>query len=355
MKIAIVDVAAESGGALSVLMDFLDYLLSIDDDTNEYYIFVSKTIDIKNNRFHVIQKPEIKKSWFRRLKWELIDAKKEFAKYKIDTIISLQNTGFFFRGFKQIVYFHNVLLLENKQKYSLLNKEERKFAVYTRLIAPYTIRSMKLANTIICQTHTVKDKLQVFLPNINKTVINPNVHIGDEYLNTVIFPIKGFIYPTSAVPFKKIEDIVECVKQHSGWFVDNNLQVLITLSGSENEYSKSIFNAGKDIPVIKFIGYQPRINILEYYKNYALINNSELESFPLPFKEAELIGTPIVSSSYDYVREILYRNEASFIFKSGDINGMFECMKKAYEYRVKHVGSKHLIQENTWKKVCEIL
>lgn len=64
MRIAIVDVAAESGGALSVLMDFLNYLHSIDDDKNEYYIFVSQSIEIENNKFHVVIKPEIKNHGF---------------------------------------------------------------------------------------------------------------------------------------------------------------------------------------------------------------------------------------------------------------------------------------------------
>lgn len=347
MNIAIVDVAAESGGALSVLMDFLDYLLSNDDDKNEYYIFVSKELDVNNKRFHVVQKPDIKKSWFRRLKWELIDAKKEFTKFNIDTIISLQNTGFFFSGFKQIVYFHNVLLLENKKKYSLFNREERKYALYTRLIAPYTMRSMRNANTIICQTNTVKDQLFTRLSQVDVVVIPPNVHVDECYVNTAVIPIKGFIYPTTAVPFKRIEDIVICVRDHIKWFEENNIEVLITISGNETEYAKSIFVMAKGLKPVRLIGYQTRESILNLYKDHALIINSELESYPLLFQEKNLVGGPIIAADYQYAIEITKSMNGSKLYPKRSINGMFEMMKWAYSF---DIGSKRSQQSfnNSW-------
>ena len=353
MNIAIVDVGAESGGALSVLMDFLDYLLTLENDTNEYYVFVSKAIDIKNKRFHVVQKPEIKKSWFCRLKWELVEAKKEFTGLKIDTIISLQNTGFFFSGFRQIVYFHNVLLLENKRKYSLLKKEERKYALYTRVIAPYTIGSMKKASTIISQTNTVKKQLKKKLPQSDIVVINPNVHVDKKYINTAITPIKGFIYPASAVPFKRIEEIIKCAKQNKKWFTDNKLEILVTISGNENEYAKKIADMAKGVEAIKLIGYQSRDSILDLYKDHALIINSELESYPLPFKEAELIGAPVVAAGYQYAKEILKTNSKAYIYEVCNINNMFNCISKAV-LNIKE-GKINNNTNNSWEEMIKIL
>lgn len=354
MNIAIVDVAAESGGALSVLMDFLNYLLSLDDDNNEYYIFVSKKIDLTNNRFHVILKPAIKISWFSRLKWELIEAKKEFTRLKINTIISLQNTGFFFNGFSQVVYFHNVLLLENASKYSLMKKEERKYALYTRLIAPYTMRSMKKANTIICQTNVVKEKLITQLPQADIVVIPPNVHVDECYINKAVAPIKGFIYPTTAVPFKRIEDIIICVRNHIKWFEENNIEVLITISGNETEYAKSIFVMAKGLKPVRLIGYQSRESILKLYKDHALIINSELESYPLLFQEKNLVGGPIIAADYQYAIEITKGMNGSKLYLKRNINGMFEMMKWAYSY---DIGSKRIHHNfnNSWEILRKIL
>ena len=60
MRIAVIDVAAESGGALSVLRDFLSYLVKEYNGRDEFYVFVSKEVDIKNECIHYVLKPEIR-------------------------------------------------------------------------------------------------------------------------------------------------------------------------------------------------------------------------------------------------------------------------------------------------------
>ena len=203
MRIAVIDVAAESGGALSVLRDFLSYVAGLNDKQNEYYVFVSKEVDIQNPHIHYVLKPEIKSSWVSRLKWERFKAVKELKQLRIDVVFSLQNTAFFTNKIRQIVYFHNVLLLEPKKKYSLLKKEERLYGIYTRVIAPYTLSSLRRADTIVCQTNTVRKEIQKRIPEVNTVAVNPNVYVDDEYVDTAVRPIKGFIYPTAAVPFNE--------------------------------------------------------------------------------------------------------------------------------------------------------
>lgn len=116
-----------------------------------------------------------------------------------------------------------------------------------------------------------------------------------------------------------------------------------------------MYNFAKKLGIVSFIGYQSRSTIIEYYRNYSLINNSDIESFPLPFMEAALVGTPIVSSAHDYAIEILSNNEAAFLFKTGDMNEMFKCMKKAFDFRPSHTVDCHMIKDNTWKKVFDLL
>lgn len=353
MRIAVIDVAAESGGALSVLKDFLGYLLSLENDENEYYVFVSKEIGIVKNNIHYILKPEIKKSWLNRLKWERIDAIKEFRSIGIDLIFSLQNTGFFTKDFKQIVYFHNVLLLEPRNKYSMHNKEERLYGVYTKVIAPYTIKSLKYANTIICQTNTVKQEIEKRVSGIKAVMVNPNVYVSEEYINTAVRPIKGYIYPTAAVPFKKIEEVIECVKENQEWFAQNHLEMLITINGNENKYAGMIYEMGRDISCIKYIGYQKRERILELYRDHALIINSELESFPLPFKEAELVGAPIVAVDYPYANEILSTIDDSYLYQKNNIKDFWLKLKITYESQYKRTMDRRF--PNSWATIYALL
>lgn len=352
MRIAVIDVAAESGGAMSVLRDFLSYVVREKDDQNEYYVFVSKELDIVNSHVHYILKPEIKKSWINRLRWERMSAIRELEKMRIDAVFSLQNTAFYSRKLRQIVYFHNVLLLESSKKYSLWKKEERLYGFYTRFIAPYTLHSLKNANTIICQTNTVKEMIMQRVSGKRVVVVYPNVNVEDDRFDTSMRPIRGYIYPTSAVPFKHIEEVVACVKENADWFYQKGLEVLITIDGKENQYAQTICKMGEKIACLKFIGYQKREKILDLYQNHALIINSELESFPLPFREAELIGTPIVAADYPYAEEILNNNDDASTFIKHDLNDMFSKMRLAFE-NTKHRQTIRIERHNTWAEVMK--
>jgi len=354
MRIAVIDVAAESGGALSVLNDFLYYLVSLEHDNNEYYVFVSQKLNIEKENIHYIIKPEIKRSWFSRLKWERIDAQGEFDELNIDLVFSLQNTGFYSKKIKQIVYFHNVLLLESKKKYSIWNKEQRKYAIYTKAIAPYTIASLKYADTIICQTKTICADIKNRLPDTNVVAVYPNVHVDEEYRNTANELIKGFIYPTSPVPFKRVESIIECVKEHNNWFEDNNLEMLITIKGDENAYASKLLELSRGCEAIKLIGYQTRERIMQLYQDHVLIVNSELESFPLLFLEKSIIGGAVISADYAYAIEITGKLPNVEVYKKENMEDMFEKMKWAISY-----GSNYDMdsswETNSWEKVIEII
>lgn len=353
MRIAVIDVAAENGGALSVLRDFLSYVTKLDNKKNEYYVFVSKEVDIWDPCIHYVLKPQIKKSWLNRIKWERFDAIKELKQLRIDVVFSLQNTAFFSNEIRQIVYFHNVLLLEPKGKYSLFKKEERLYGIYTRVVAPYTLNSLKMANTIVCQTNTVRKKIQKRISGVNVVAVNPNVYVDDMYVNAAVRPIKGFIYPTAAVPFKHIEEVINCARKYNSWFETNKLELLITISGKENAYAQTVYEQGKNTPNIHFIGYQPRNEILKIYRDHALIINSELESFPIPFKEAEIIGSPIVAAGYDYAAEILNDCRNARLYIPHDIDSMFSSIKETYySMDEKKIPVRN---NNTWSDIHSLL
>lgn len=95
MRVAVVDVVAENGGSLSVLMVFLNYIEKSEEATeHRWYVFTSFPLDINCRHIKNIVCKETKQSWFHKLKWENSTAKQLFEKYKIDVVFSLQNTGF---------------------------------------------------------------------------------------------------------------------------------------------------------------------------------------------------------------------------------------------------------------------
>lgn len=357
MKIAVVDVAADSGGAVSVLLDFLNFIQSDNEFCRyqEWIVYTSMPVEIATSNCQNVVIPEIKKSWVHRLYWEQTQAKKEFIEKKVDFVISLQNTAFKKGNYKQIVYFHNVLLLAEAGKYSLLKAAERKYAVYTKLIAPYTLRSLRNADYVIAQTETVKRDLLRKESKLNVAVIRPNVHIGEQYKGTAEFPIQGLIYPTSAVPFKRVEEIVECVRTNHNWFQRNEFKILITLSGEENEYAKSIKDKANGLlDVIQLIGFLKRDELLDLYKNYGLFTCSELESFSIPFIEAAFVGAPIVAAKYPYAEERIKGVNYAYLYESGDIKGLMKRLETVLKLKERK-NNRIDFSENTWEQVIPLL
>lgn len=358
MRIAVVDVAAEIGGAMSVLLDFVNYIQSEQPfcAENEWFVYTSTKIDIKDkSNINSIVVPEIKKSWFHRLYWERFTAIKDFKDRKIDIVISLQNTAFKKGSYKQITYFHNVLLLEDSHKYSLFKAEERKYSVYTKLIAPYTLRSLEGADYVIAQTNTVKNNLLKYNNDLEIIVVRPNVYIDSSYKNIFRGPLKGIVYPTSAVPFKRIEELVTCVSENYKWFVDNNLDVLVTISGKENEYTRNVIRMADGMQdVIHFIGFQERGDLLKLYNDHALFICSELESFPLPFCEAAYAGAPIVAARYPYSEEATEGNENAYLYKPGNTSEMMDCFIKLISNKATSFNGIEYV-DNSWKSIEKLI
>lgn len=357
MRIAVVDVAADSGGAVSVLLDFLNYIQSDDEfcRLNEWIVYTSMPVEVKAGNVENIVLPEIKKSWFHRLYWERFRAVKDFSKKRIDAVISLQNTAFKKGCYKQIVYFHNILLLAHPRKYSLLKATERKYAVYTKFISRYTLRSLRNADFVIAQTMTVRRELLKKSPDLNVVVVRPNIYINERYRNTAEFPVKGLVYPTSAMPFKRIEEIIECVRENQEWFTKHDFKVFITLTGEENHYAKKIKRKTEGLEdVVRLTGFLKRDMLLDLYKNYALFVCSELETVSLPLIEAAFTGTPIIAADFPYVKENTVGVNNVYLYAPGNTK---DLMGRIHEVSLlkERKNNDLLLLGDTWKDVVSLL
>lgn len=357
MRIAVVDVAADSGGALSVLQDFLYYIQSNDEfcKANEWIVYTSMPVNIKAKNVENVVFPRVKKSWLHRLYWERFRAVKEFSKKGIDVIISLQNTAFKKGYYKQIIYFHNVLLLACPRKYSLLNASERKYAIYAKYISRYTLRSLRNADFVVVQSEIVKQDLLKKEPGLNVVIVRPNIYIDEKYKYTAELPVKGLVYPTSPAPFKRIEEIVECVRTYREWFTSHDFKVFITISGEENEYAKAIKRSIDDLTaVIQLTGFLSRDSLLGLYKNNALFISSELESFPVPLIEAAFIGNPVIAANFPYVNESTNGTSNVYLYTPGMISELMDCIRKVSKLKESESGN-IFSTYNTWKDVASLV
>jgi glycosyltransferase involved in cell wall biosynthesis len=303
MKIMVFDVAAESGGALSVLNDFYDKYKA--DLNNEYIFIVSKPKLEETPDLKVLRYPWVKKSWLHRLYFDNYVAPKLVKKYGVDEIFSLQNVIVPYSKLYQTVYVHNSLPFS---EYRFSITENWLLWTYQNILSKGIYKSIKKANRVIVQTQWMKkacvDKLNV---HSEKIVVEPpkiNIEVKNCFQPSKQ-NLSTFFYPASGVEFKNHSVIVEaCTKLRKEGI--NNYRIIFTLYGNENNVISELHKKVKEQELpIDFIGSISREKVFEYYSNSVLIFPSYIESSPLPLSEAKMHGTPVLASNCAFSHEIL--------------------------------------------------
>lgn len=157
MRIMVFDVPAESGGAMSILIDFYNDIVKKNNDEIEW-IFVLSTPELKSvKNIKVINYPWVKKTWFHRLFFDYLVSPFLVNKYKINRIFSLQNTIIPLTQVDQIMYLHQSLPFSN-YRYSLT--ENKTFWIYQNVISKLISKSIVKAKKVIVQTKWMKDAIK---------------------------------------------------------------------------------------------------------------------------------------------------------------------------------------------------
>ena len=345
MNIAVVDVAAESSGALSVLTEFYEYVKSHPAKGVRWYFFLS-VVELEGApHIKIINTPYIKKSWAHRLLWEYITFPQYVKHYNIDTVLSLQNKALPIRGIKQVVYFHNALHTLPADKFDIRDNTQRSYAMYCRLITPITLQSFRYCDTIITQTHAVKEGLRRKGVKNRIEVVYPNVNVTADSGNNAV---RGFIYPCGANAYKNHQMIIDAVKKAGRAFAG---EILFTLTGDENAYAMRVREACKRVDRIKFVGYLSREELLDTYRDYGLIFASDVESYPIPFAEAMAYGTPIIARDMDYAREILAGYPNSCYYEN--VAELTKLLSRKQDY--KRAEGIETGRDDSWRQVIELI
>ncbi len=141
-----------------------------------------------------------------------------------------------------------------------------------------------------------ESKIIVFPPAIAGS-FNSNI---DSKKN--IEKCKTFIFPSLPRSFKNFEIICEAVKilNDKG---QQGFKVILTLGGSENKYSKGIFEKYKKLECIQFLGVIPHEELLNIYKEVdCLIFPSRLETWGLAISEFSALNKPLLLADLPYAR-----------------------------------------------------
>ncbi|MEC4273872.1 glycosyltransferase [Adlercreutzia sp. R25] len=329
VKIIVFDVAADSGGALSTLYSFANRVKT--DEENEY-VFVTSVASVPEaSNIECIQYPWVKQSWFHRLAFDAIVARRLIASTKSDEAVSLQNMLLPFCSIPQTVYLQTVLP-SGLSDYKTSFLREPKLWVYQNVIGRFIVRSLKRCSTLVVQADWIKRRC---IDSLN--VDGCSVVVDKEKLSKVECSDWNrershdepyiFAYPASGFSYKNHGLIVDALKQLDSETL-KRMEVIFTLDGNENRYTKGLKKKAAGLP-IQFSGWKPKEQMNCFYDRVdCLLFPSTLETVGLPLLEARSKLMPILAPNLDYALDVLSGYERVSFFDPSDSTSLANLLQQ---------------------------
>lgn len=330
-KIVVSAINLSEGGALSILKECLGYLSN--NLAKEYEIIAlvnNKDIfDYKNIKFYSF--PKSKKSWLARLYYEYIyfyGFSKELKPY---LWFSLHDITPNVKSAVRAVYCHNPAPF-----YKLSFKDvclDFRFVLFNLLYRYLYSINIKKNDFVIVQQDYLRKKFMQSTEAAKIVVAHPSINSKIE-VNFVPEAENTFFYPALPRIFKNFEVICKASEILLKEGI-NNFQVLFTISGNENRYSKYIYNSFNSIKNIKFLGIQNRDNVFKIYNSAScVIFPSKLETWGVPITEAKFFLKPIFLADLEYAHETIGNYDKVKFFNPDDPDQLALLMKDSIDKKI---------------------
>ena len=343
MRIVVLDTAASSGGALSILRDFYSYLVE-SGDTNEWIFLLSDAYVQETDRIKIRINREVKENWFKRIWFDVYRGKGYINALEPDVVLSLQNTLPKGIRAKKYLYVHQTIPFQREKSFSFFKKEERIYAIYQYVIGRRIKKSIQYADCVVVQTQWLKKAVEgICGPHTKIMKCVPTVK-KQEFEQDAFSPFY-FIYPAAPIIYKNHKVIEDACKI----LVDKGI------SGFRVDFTFD----GNDHSGIYYVGTLERSDLFKRYTKGTLLFPSYIESFGYPLKEASGVGSIILASDREFAHELLEGYANAYYFDPFDSSQLAELMEKVMKGQIypKLSSPQETSQEEGWQVlvrcICE--
>lgn len=313
MRIVVNDIAASTGGAMTVLRDFYSCVCQHDRENEWIFLLADRWFEETEN-VKIKTFPKVKKSGLQKLLFDYVTGRRVINGLKPDVVVSMQNIITFGVKAPQAVYIHQSIPFQNVKKFSFFKASERKLAVIQHLIGRIIRRSAKKSHRVIVQTRWIKAAIcsKCGLQPDKVCVVSPDVHLQE--IQPKEFAADSFFYPTARQLYKNNT----CLMQASQILEEEGLDHCVTMT-LPPELSK-----GK----VRCVGRLPYSQVLEQYTGSTLVFPSYIETFGYPLAEARRMGTVVLASDCPFSREVLEGYENGYFFDPFKPQQLAQLMKQ---------------------------
>lgn len=350
------------GGTLSIYLDCLECL--VQNRIYEKYRVIAFVHDkTKFEKFseniEFIELPKSRKKYLYRLFYEYIYFFFFSLKRKVTYWISLHDMTPNVIAKKRYVYCHNPSpFLKNPEmikKYSRNLYNMSKFYKYLYRI------NIKKNDAVIVQQVWMREKFVemyrvknviVAIPEVKET---PVINIGEKEFQKEKYT---FIYASYPRAFKNFEVICEAAILLKN--CKEKFEILLTIDGSENAYSKMLYEKYKDAESIKWMGIQTREQIFELYdKSDCMIFPSKLETWGLPISEYKNTGKTLLVADLPYAYETVGKYDKACFFNVDDPKQLAAYMRDFMNDNMSYAETQENIIDQpcarNWKQLFELI
>lgn len=325
MRTLVYDVAADSGGAATVLQSFYE---EFKKDTENEYIFVLSVYELpETDNIKVLNFPEVKKSMLHRLYFDHFVAHKLVKKYKADRVLSLQNIELPHTNVPQTVYEHNALPFS---EYKFKPWEAFRPWYSQQILGRMMKKSIRRAEKVLVQTNWMKEEIirQCGIPADRVEVKFPPVKMLKNHPWKMDESCPTFFYPAGPPAYKNHRTFLKACELLKEQGMED-YRVIWTVTGEENEGMKKLKAEAeeKQLP-IEFIGPVPRTQLFERYASSILVFPSYIETIGLPLLEARSVGAPILAADCLYARDGVEDYEKAEFFETFDSDALSRLMQQ---------------------------
>lgn len=330
-KIIISGINLFEGGTLQIYYTLLDKLKSNGIfKKHDVTIFVYKKdlfLKYENDPIQIIELPKSRKNYIFRMFYEYLFFYFYSKKIDVDIWFSVHDISPNIKAKERYVYCHNSLPI---QKLKLKDYYfSPKLILFKWFYSIFYRINIKKNTGVIVQQEWIKDKFREKYDLSNIIVVGADKKEEVKDMEKDSEDIFTFFYPAVPRPFKDFEIICKAIEFYNKNNKNKkNFQVILTIDGTENRYSRYIVKKYKYIEQIKFIGFQSFESVKYFYEiSNAMLFTSRAETWGLPISEFKNYNKPIICCDLPYAHETVGDYKKVKFVESYNYNQLSEVIK----------------------------